>query len=66
MANARSRSRDRSGAGHRPRPATRDREVLLVKGLDDETLELIRRTKPPRRSIEVDYLMEAEGNGSGP
>jgi hypothetical protein len=62
MGNARSRSRRRSDAGHCSKPPIRDRAVLLVKDLDDETLELIRSAKPSQRSLELDYLME-EGTG---
>jgi hypothetical protein len=65
MGNARSRSRVRPGAGHRSRRPIREREVLLVKDLDDETLDLIRTAKPSQRSIELDYLMEEEEEGKG-
>lgn len=36
----------------------RDRQVLLVKNLDDETLEAIRTAQPSERSKALNYLME--------
>ena len=36
----------------------RDRQVLLVKDLDDETLDAIRNAEPSERSKEVGRLME--------
>jgi len=39
----------------RPR---RDREVILVQDLDDETLEAIRTAEPSDRSKRLGYLMD--------
>jgi PHD/YefM family antitoxin component YafN of YafNO toxin-antitoxin module len=36
----------------------RDRQVLLVKDLDDETLDAIRNTEIPEESRRLDYLMD--------
>jgi PHD/YefM family antitoxin component YafN of YafNO toxin-antitoxin module len=36
----------------------RDRQVLLVKDLDDETLEAIRNAEIPGESRRLDYLMD--------
>ena len=36
----------------------RDRQVLLVKDLDDETLEAIRAAEIPAESRKLDHLME--------
>jgi PHD/YefM family antitoxin component YafN of YafNO toxin-antitoxin module len=36
----------------------RDRQVLLVKDLDDETLDLIRNAEIPEDSRRLDYLMD--------
>ena len=36
----------------------RDREVLLVKDLDDETLEAIRTAEPSEESVRLNYLMD--------
>lgn len=36
----------------------RDRQVLLVKDLDDETLDAIRNAQPSERSKELNYLMD--------
>ncbi len=36
---------------------SRDRQVLLVKDLDDATLEAIRTAKPSERSKALDHLM---------
>jgi len=36
----------------------RDRQVLLVKDLDDETLEAIRNAEIPEESRRLDYLMD--------
>jgi PHD/YefM family antitoxin component YafN of YafNO toxin-antitoxin module len=39
----------------------RDRQVLLVKDLDDETLEAIRNAEPSERSKELGRLLEDPG-----
>ena len=36
----------------------RDRQVLLVKDLDDETLEAIRTSEPSERSKALNHLMD--------
>ena len=36
----------------------RDRQVLLVKDLDDETIEAIRNAEIPEESRRLDYLMD--------
>ena len=36
----------------------RDRQVLLVKDLDEDALEAIRTAEPSERSRALDYLME--------
>ena len=36
----------------------RDRQVLLVKDLDDETLDAIRNAEIPEESRRLDHLME--------
>jgi hypothetical protein len=36
----------------------RDRQVLLVKDLDDETLDAIRNAQVPEGSRRLDHLME--------
>ena len=36
----------------------RDRQVLLTKDLDDETLEAIRTAQPSERSKALNYLMD--------
>lgn len=36
----------------------RDRQVLLVKDLDDETIEAIRNAEPSKRSKELGRLLE--------
>lgn len=36
----------------------RDRQVLLVKDLDDETLDAIRNAEIPQESRRLDYLMD--------
>jgi hypothetical protein len=41
----------------------RDRQVLLVKDLDDETLEAIRTAQPLERSRELGLLLEDLGTG---
>ena len=41
----------------------RDRQVLLVKDLDDETLEAIRNAEPSERSKELGRLLEDPGAG---
>ena len=41
----------------------RDRQVLLVKDLDDETLEAIRNAEPSERSRELGRLLEDPGTG---
>jgi hypothetical protein len=40
---------------------SRDRQVLLVKDLDDATLEAIRTTEPSKRSRALDRLMDDPG-----
>jgi predicted NAD-dependent protein-ADP-ribosyltransferase YbiA (DUF1768 family) len=42
----------------RPSIPFRDRQVLLVKDLDDETLEAIRNAKIPERSRKLGRLMD--------
>lgn len=37
---------------------SRDRQVLLVKDLDDDALEAIRTAKSSERSKKLDYLMD--------
>ena len=39
----------------------RDRQVLLVKDLDDETLEAIRTAEPSERSKALNHLMDDTG-----
>ena len=39
----------------------RDRQVLLVKDLDDETIEAIRNAEPSERSKELGRLLEDPG-----
>ena len=41
----------------------RDRQVLLVKDLDDETLEAIRTAEPSERSKALNHLMDDTGTG---
>jgi hypothetical protein len=41
----------------------RDRQVLLVKDLDDETLEAIRTAQPSERSKALNHLMDDSGTG---
>jgi hypothetical protein len=41
----------------------RDRQVLLVKDLDEETLDAIRKAEPSRRSKELGQLLEDTGTG---
>lgn len=41
----------------------RDRQVLLVKDLDDETIEAIRNAEPSERSKELGRLLEDPGTG---
>lgn len=41
----------------------RDRQVLLVKDLDDETLEAIRTAEPSERSKALNHLMDDTGAG---
>ncbi len=36
----------------------RDREVILTKDLDDETLDLIRNAKVPDEAYRLNYLMD--------
>lgn len=36
----------------------RDRQVLLVKDLDDETIEAIRNAEIPEEARRLDYLMD--------
>ena len=36
----------------------RDRQVLLVKDLDDDALEAIRNAEPSERSKQLDHLMD--------
>jgi hypothetical protein len=36
----------------------RDRQVLLVKDLDDETIDAIRNAEVPEESRRLDYLMD--------
>ena len=36
----------------------RDRQVLLVKDLDDETLDAIRATRAPESSVALNHLMD--------
>lgn len=38
---------------------SRDRQVLLVKDLDDATLEALRTAEPSERSRKLDHLMDA-------
>jgi hypothetical protein len=45
----------------RPSIPFRDREVLLVKDLDEETLEAIRNAQPSERSKQLNYLMDDPG-----
>jgi PHD/YefM family antitoxin component YafN of YafNO toxin-antitoxin module len=40
-----------------------DRQVLLVKDLDDETLTAIRNAEPSERSKALDHLMDDTGTG---
>jgi hypothetical protein len=42
---------------------SRDRQVLLVKDLDDETLEAIRTAEPSQRSKALNHLMDDTGTG---
>ena len=39
----------------------RDRQVLLVKDLDDDALEAIRTARPSARSRKLDHLMDDLG-----
>jgi len=39
----------------------RDRQVLLVKDLDDDALEAIRTAEPSERSRALDYIMDDTG-----
>ena len=39
----------------------RDRQVLLVKDLDDDALEAIRTAEPSERSRALDHLMDDPG-----
>jgi PHD/YefM family antitoxin component YafN of YafNO toxin-antitoxin module len=41
----------------------RDRQVLLVKDLDDATLEAIRTAEPSERSKALNHLMDDTGTG---
>ena len=41
----------------------RDRQVLLVKDLDDETLDAIRNAEPSERSKELGRQLEDPGTG---
>jgi PHD/YefM family antitoxin component YafN of YafNO toxin-antitoxin module len=41
----------------------RDRQVLLVKDLDDETIEAIRNARPSERSKELGRELEDPGAG---
>jgi hypothetical protein len=41
----------------------RDRQVLLVKDLDEETLDAIRKAEPSERSKELGQLLEDSGTG---
>jgi hypothetical protein len=41
----------------------RDRQVLLVKDLDDEAREAIRNAEPSERSKALDHLMDDPGTG---
>ena len=41
----------------------RDRQVLLAKDLDDETLDAIRNAKPSERSKALNHLMDDTGTG---
>ena len=41
----------------------RDRQVLLVKDLDDETLEAIRNAQPSERSRQLGRQLEDPGTG---
>ena len=41
----------------------RDRQVLLVKDLDDETLDAILNAEPSERSKELGRLLEDPGTG---
>ena len=41
----------------------RDRQVLLVKDLDDETIDAIRTAEPSERSKELGRLLEDPGTG---
>jgi len=41
----------------------RDRQVLLVKDLDDETIEAIRSAQPSERSKELGRQLEEPGAG---
>ncbi len=52
-------NRSTIGNSHGPR----DRQVLLVKDLDDETLELIRNTQPCERSKELGRRLKDPGAG---
>ena len=40
---------------------SRDRKVLRVRDLDDETLDAIRNAKPSERSKALDHLMDHTG-----
>ena len=40
---------------------SRDRKVLRVRDLDDETLQAIRNAKPSERSKALDHLMDHTG-----
>ena len=41
----------------------RDRQVLLVKDLDDDTLDAIRTAQPSERSKALNHLMDDTGTG---
>jgi PHD/YefM family antitoxin component YafN of YafNO toxin-antitoxin module len=41
----------------------RDRQVLLVKDLDDESLEALRNAEPSERSKELGRVLEDPGTG---
>lgn len=41
----------------------RDRQVLLVKDLDDETLDAIRTAEPSDRSKALNHLLDDTGTG---
>jgi hypothetical protein len=41
----------------------RDRQVLLVKDLDEDAIEAIRTAEPSERSKALDHLMDDTGTG---